>query len=717
MNAHHISGQSVAASAGVTHITLDIDGNASITQFEHSGADLIGEINDHFVAEGLAVAFATIAGSTGIHDTSGSVERIEVLPTANVTGANDLFALYSFADGEIIERIDGATFTDSKFGDIKLFQSENNGDDNNSGARSSIEILDGFLNNLFKGVSRIDALLGETEVRGIHVTIDSSTTETYLDAHIMINRVPESDFIKAWLVPSQDKTGAPNIDGFDYMIANRVYSMSPVVSHNDSVIEVQDTSIETVNNPDPIYALQVGDIPILVSEDRSLESVKGQGSALSSQTIQIDFSIPSALVGSFSFLVLTTQGLISIDEDSSTRNVTVDSTENIDNPIFNVSIQMISGFVRLTWTIQAGVNLLESVALANRSAFLFFETDVVDGTEVTNQFPVRESTGVLELEDDLNGLITNLVRVNEDIVEVTYTHDAAMNLFAILNLSESNKEIFVEDDIVVLWENQELIESGLDGRTLQTVADITYLDVINVNDNQRLDRSNFAVDFVTGSVTFIAVVIHVDQYGNNLDSSSDYRIEYRRSEMLVIDSINDNTITTAQPIQGTYNDANLSSVILLDDLVAEAPILFSQEVFNLSDPVWEDSRIGDNSAGQFNVAQFPVQLSNAGSINERWAIRFASANLITVIGERTGTVLTGFNINNETTLEPINPITGAPYFRINVAGFGAGWNTGNVIRFNTTGASHHFYAGRTVLTGATANEEDLFQIEVRGDIG
>jgi len=712
-----------------TEITssFELDGVLTTVTTNFTSGSTSQVLNNDLAVHGVQIT--SINGIASLEDVGNGATTLEVVPTPNSTGP-DLYTIWDFANGTTVEG-DGTnnttdTLSDIIHSDIKLFQSVNNNALSNSGVRSSVEILDGFLNNLFQGVSRVDALLGESAVKGVHVAIDSATTETYLDAHIMINRMPASEFITSWLVPSQDRTGASNADGLAYMAANRVYSMSAITGHDSDTIDVESKSIQTLNNPDPIYALQVGDIPIEVPVGKSFESLKGEAVGFTNNSIQINFPISENdfenIIGEYGFTILTTKGIISVNLTNATggialKNVNLNSNNLQDTLIFNVNVFIFPNQTRVSFTLPAGNSLIEGVGYANLSAFMYYTTNVVDGTEVTNTFPVRESTGVLELESDLGGLITSLNRLDDHTVEVTYTHDAAMTKFGILNLSESSKEIFVADDIVVLWQTEEIIESAIDGLTVNTTPNITYLDVINVNDNQRLDRSNFAVDFVSGVVTFISTVLHVDQYGNSLDDTSDYRIEYRVSEMLVIDSINSNTITTKQTITGSYPNGYLSSVILLGNLSATSPILFSQEIFNLSDPVWEDSRIGDNSAGQYNISQFPVELNNSGSINERWAVRFSSSNLVTVIGERTGTVLTAFNINNANALEPINPITGTPYFRLPVAGIGAGWNSGNVIRFNTTGASHHFYAGRTVLSGATANEEDLFQIEVRGDIG
>jgi hypothetical protein len=77
-------------------------------------------------------------------------------------------------------------------------------------------------------------------------------------------------------------------------------------------------------------------------------------------------------------------------------------------------------------------------------------------------------------------------------------------------------------------------------------------------------------------------------------------------------------------------------------------------------------------------------------------------------------VIASGNIN--TNCAPINPATGVPYFTIPALGWGAGWSTGNVLRFNTVGSIFPIWCVRTIQQGPETVTNDNFTILVRGDI-
>ncbi|PIE31174.1 hypothetical protein CSA56_19135, partial [candidate division KSB3 bacterium] len=56
-----------------------------------------------------------------------------------------------------------------------------------------------------------------------------------------------------------------------------------------------------------------------------------------------------------------------------------------------------------------------------------------------------------------------------------------------------------------------------------------------------------------------------------------------------------------------------------------------------------------------------------------------------------------------------------PFFTIPYAGWGSGWAAGNVVRFNTDGASPPFWVVRTTLQGPAQEPEDFFTLQIRGD--
>jgi hypothetical protein len=158
------------------------------------------------------------------------------------------------------------------------------------------------------------------------------------------------------------------------------------------------------------------------------------------------------------------------------------------------------------------------------------------------------------------------------------------------------------------------------------------------------------------------------------------------------------------------NTTVVSSALLIGNMRARAFGRFSQQTWT---SVWSDARIGNATLAQYNDTLYPIAVTNRGTIQERWALIFTSSTAFRVIGENVGEVATG-DINTD--LAPANPGFGQPYFSINRLGWGSGWVSGNVLRFNTAAANFPINAARTVLQGPSTALDDQFGIEVRGDI-
>ena len=82
-------------------------------------------------------------------------------------------------------------------------------------------------------------------------------------------------------------------------------------------------------------------------------------------------------------------------------------------------------------------------------------------------------------------------------------------------------------------------------------------------------------------------------------------------------------------------------------------------------------------------------------------------------GKDVGVIATG---TTSTNCAPNNPNTGTPYFSIPALGWGSGWSTGNVLRFNTVGAEFPVWVVRTVQQGPETVPDDSFTILIRGDV-
>lgn len=169
-------------------------------------------------------------------------------------------------------------------------------------------------------------------------------------------------------------------------------------------------------------------------------------------------------------------------------------------------------------------------------------------------------------------------------------------------------------------------------------------------------------------------------------------IDYRIMDMgLIVDSDITGRVVLSTKITHDYTkNAVASSMLMAGDLQARVEGVFSQKTWT---QVYSDALIGDRAESQLQVADYPINVTNESAIDERWAMVFRSNTAFSLIGESVGEIAQG-SINGD--FAPLNPMTGKPYFTINRLAFGQGWDAGNVIRFNTVGASYPVWIGNAI---------------------
>lgn len=187
---------------------------------------------------------------------------------------------------------------------------------------------------------------------------------------------------------------------------------------------------------------------------------------------------------------------------------------------------------------------------------------------------------------------------------------------------------------------------------------------------------------------------------------------HRQEDMLLATNVQINgQITVGRGVAFNYAAGStfVSSALSFGDLGARVTKLFTQKTWT---NVWDDARIGDDSVANFNDVVFPLVVTNKAATKERWAIKFTGSTSFEIIGEQAGVIGTG-TTGSETA--PVNPISGLPYFTIPAGGWGAGWVTNNVLRFNTEAGGHPLWLARTTLAGEATTDDDDARIELRGD--
>lgn len=220
-----------------------------------------------------------------------------------------------------------------------------------------------------------------------------------------------------------------------------------------------------------------------------------------------------------------------------------------------------------------------------------------------------------------------------------------------------------------------------------------------------VDEALYTVDLTAGTVT-MADPLDLTGYTQPLVAA--HRIE----DMVLISEAQINgLIRTVGPLTHSYpaNTTQVSSALIFGDLAARVVRSYTQKTW---DNVWRDARSGDDTTAKYNDLLYPVQLTNKGSIAQRWAIVFTSSTAFNVVSENMGVIATG---NTSSDVAIINPFTGAYYFRLDYRGWGTGWASGNVLRFDTSAANAPMWLARTTMQGAVEEPTDEFVIQIRGD--
>lgn len=188
---------------------------------------------------------------------------------------------------------------------------------------------------------------------------------------------------------------------------------------------------------------------------------------------------------------------------------------------------------------------------------------------------------------------------------------------------------------------------------------------------------------------------------------------YRYQDMGLINDVQINgQITLTKPVTHNYDADNsiVGSALVVGDMFSRYTSKFAQSTWNNA---WADTASGASISANYNDALYPIAVTNKGAIQERWAIVFTDTTNFRIIGEVSGQIGTG-SVNADCT--PINPITSSPYFVIKKEGWGSGWASSNVLRFNTIASMYPIWCIRTVKQSEPTVLSDNFQIMYRGDI-
>ena len=223
-------------------------------------------------------------------------------------------------------------------------------------------------------------------------------------------------------------------------------------------------------------------------------------------------------------------------------------------------------------------------------------------------------------------------------------------------------------------------------------------------------NTGYTTDLDAGTVTFTSVSGY----------SQPVTIEHRIEDMAVVRDVQisgevsfTRALTHEYPLSTGGDPSSgsfVASALVAGDLFARVSLVFDQASWS---GAWSDSISGSAATATFNNTQYPIRVTNRGALTERWIVRFTNSTSFEVIGENVGVIATG---NTSTDCAPNNPATGVPYFYLPALGWGNGWATGNVLRFNTIGAQFPVWVVRTVQQGPESVPDDNFTLLIRGDV-
>lgn len=243
-----------------------------------------------------------------------------------------------------------------------------------------------------------------------------------------------------------------------------------------------------------------------------------------------------------------------------------------------------------------------------------------------------------------------------------------------------------------------------------TVANAQVVDLARVRlarvkvvgNNGVTITSGYTTNLDAGTVTFTDVTGY----------SQPVKIYHRIEDLVMVSDVQINgALAFTSPITHDFPlGSYISSALVLGNLKARVPVLRDQETWT---GVFSDIQIGNAAPGTYNDVLAPVEVTNKGTITERWAIRFTNTNTFEVIGEHVGVIATG---NTATDLSPVNPASGVAYFTLRAIGWGSGWNIGNVLRMDTVGAMSPIWVVRTVQQGPETVSNDYVTLLINGGI-
>lgn len=233
-----------------------------------------------------------------------------------------------------------------------------------------------------------------------------------------------------------------------------------------------------------------------------------------------------------------------------------------------------------------------------------------------------------------------------------------------------------------------------------------YRAVIEDSTRKRFDPDMYTVDREAGTIT-MSPSLSLSGY------TAPYTIIHTVADLARLVKVDINgTLTLNKPLSHAFPQdvSRVSSVLYCGTLQARVSNVFAQSTW---DSVWQDSVRGSTPLAQYNSTLYPILVTNAGAYPDRFLVKFTSSTAYQVIGENLGLIATG-DVNQN--CSPVNSLTGQTYFTLDHRGWGAGWATGNCLRFNVIGAAYPVDLIRATQPSQPTGQDDSVELLFVGNV-
>ena len=553
--------------------------------------------------------------------------------------------------------------------DVRLFASLRMTDySDGGGPMSSVVVTDGGKNNVFPDVADLDRVTGRTSLRKVYGAVTSANADPYLSAHALLDDAPD------------DAATSAVVFAFGNLASTRA----------DALAALAGAAL-------PQLAVYSQSTPVLLAGYSCTASWTGGGTDL---TLARSF-LNDATWGNFGtgpavdagdFIAVTQSGVTTLYSPAAAVASTVALAGSRTWMISIVGALPGSGA-------QLGTVQFLSAAAAQRCY----------GVSVSSAGAASGASSI--------AVASRLARVVPVDLTVAYpsTYSASWGIdsatWSALAGSQGQVPIILKGDAVLIHSAIAMSPATVsNGQTVSTGR--TTLSRLRVIGNNGVEIARFSAglpapsgvgctaDLTAGTVTF----------SNVAGMSQPVTVEHRIEEMAQVSGTPGNTLALNRPLSRAYPAGTaVSSLVMLGDLQARVQGSFSQTAWT---GAWSNAVAGSAPSANFDAADYPIAVTNAGAVTERWYALFTGPTTFRMIGESLGELPGG---NTGAPYAPVNPATGAPYMTIPLLGWGSGWAAGNVYRFNTTGANAPLWALRCVAPSVPGSS-DSATVEFRGYI-